>query len=273
MSMTSLKMKRLLESRLDDSKYRTSYNRDKDTLRVEWKESNEGLSIKLPTVVAKYNNRGEEAVEELEAHIVESLRIMNQEHHLSGKEKHIFPVIRATSFATKMKDGTKLLTREHTAETRIYYALDLGKSYRLIDQSMVEEENWTEDRIHEMALFNLRSLDHPYKKDRVADNDFYFVSTQDGYDGSRILNEAFLEEMKANSLGELAVAVPHQDVLILADIQNQTGYDILAQMTMKFFAEGRIPITSLPFIYEDKTLEPVFILAKNRPKKKQEDES
>src|SRR5699024_15631 len=139
-------------------------------------------------------------------------------------------------------------------------------------ESMLEKEQWTEKRIHEMAMFNLRSLSNPHKKDRVAGNDFYFVSTQDGYDGSRILNEAFLEEMKANSLGELVVAVPHQDVLILADIQNQTGYDILAQMTMQFFAEGRIPITSLPFVYEDKHLEPVFILAQNRPKKNQEDE-
>lgn len=268
MSMTSIKMKRLLESRLNNPAYYTSYNREKDTFRVEWKESKKGVTIRLPNVIVKYNSRGEKAVDELEAHIIESLRIMNEEHDLKGEEKHIYPVIRATSFATKMKDGTNLVTREHTAETRIYYALDLGKSYRLIDETMLEKEQWTAARIHEIAMFNVRSLDTPYKKDRVADNDFYFVSTQDGYDGSRVLNEAFLEEMKANSIGELVVAIPHQDVLILADIQNQTGYDILAQMTMQFFAEGRIPVTSLPFVYEDKKLEPIFILAQNKPRKK-----
>ena len=32
----------------------------------------------------------------------------------------------------------------------------------------------------------------------------------------------------------MAVAVPHQDVLIIADIRNDTGYDILAQITMGF---------------------------------------
>ncbi len=53
---------------------------------------------------------------------------------------------------------------------------------------------------------------------------------------------------------------------IFADIQNDMGYDILAQMTMKFFAEGRVPITSLPFLYDEKQLEPIFILAKNKPK-------
>ncbi|WP_042223150.1 DUF1444 domain-containing protein [Oceanobacillus manasiensis] len=265
MKMTSLKLKQILQERLSNSQYHTSYNRDKDTFRVEWKESRQGITITLPSVVAKYNQRGEEAIEELVEHITEALKIMNEEHHLAGKEKNIFPVIRATSFPSKTKANKELIYKEHTAETRIYYALDLGKSYRLIDRELLDSEGWTEDRINEIATFNLRSLDCDYKKDTVADNDFYFIAKQDGYDASRILNEAFLEEMKANFTGEMAVAVPHQDVMIIADIQNKTGYDVLAQMNMKFFAEGRIPITSLPFIYEDKQLEPVFILAKNKP--------
>jgi len=257
----------MLEERIAGPDIHTSFNRTNDTYRVEWKKSKQGVTITLPNVIAKYNERGLEAVDELEEHIKESLRIMNQKYELTGKEPQIYPVIRATSFPEKTKSGIPLVTKEHTAETRIYYALDLGKSYRLIDEPMLEKEGWTKNRIHEIAGFNVRSLTTDYKLDQVAGNDFYFIAKQDGYDASRILNEAFLEEMKANAKGEVAVAVPHQDVLIIADIQNQTGYDILAQMTMKFFAEGRIPITSLPFIYEDNKLEPIFILAKNRPKK------
>lgn len=265
MEMTSIKMKKILDERLAGPDFRTSYNRDKDTYRIAWKASNQGMTITLPNVVAKYNQRGDKAVDELVDHVTEALRIMNEKHELTGMEKNIYPVIRATSFATETKSGKQLVCKDHTAETRIYYALDLGKSYQLIDETMLENEGWTHDRIDEIATFNIRSLQNDYKKDTVADNDFYFVATQDGYDASRILNEAFLEEMKVNSKGELAVAVPHQDVLIFADIQNKTGYDVLAQMTMKFFAEGRIPITSLPFIYDKKELEPIFILAKNRP--------
>lgn len=267
MKMTSLKMKKILDERLLNPDFKVSYNRDKDTYRIAWNHSNQGISITLPNVVAKYNERGEAAIDELQEHVTEALRVMDEDQHLTGMEKNIYPVIRATSFATETKAGTKLVYKEHTAETRVYYALDLGKSYRLIDEPMLSEEGWTHKRMDEMATFNIRSLGNEYKKDTVADNDFYFVATQDGYDASRILNEALLEEMKANSKGELAVAVPHQDVLIFADIQNKQGYDILAQMTMKFFAEGTIPITSLPFVYDDKQLESVFILAKNRPQK------
>src|SRR5699024_9805958 len=106
-------------------------------------------------------------------------------------------------------------------------------------------ENWTAERVHENALFNMRSLSTDYKVDTVQDNDYYFIATQDGYDASRIINEAFLEEMYGNVTGELAVAVPHQDILILADINNDIGYDILVELTLKYFVEVRIHIKSL----------------------------
>lgn len=265
--MTSIKMKRKLEERLNNPNYRTSFNRDNDTFRIERKDTKQGISVKLPGIIAKYNEKGEAAVDEIVEHIEEALQMMGQEVTLTGNEKHIYPVIRATSFPTETKQGSKLVTKDHTAETRVFYAIDLGKSYRLIEETMVEKENWTAQQLHEIALFNIRSLDHPVKSDVVADNTFYFVATQDGYDASRILNDTFLAEMEQKCEGQLVVAVPHQDVLILADIKNDTGYDILAQMCMQFFAEGRIPITSLALIYENKTFEPIFILARKKPKK------
>ena len=62
----------------------------------------------------------------------------------------------------------------------------------------------------------------------------------------------------------MAVAVPHQDVLIIADLRNEVGYDVLAQMTMSFFTNGLVPITALSFMYENGKLEPIFIMGKNK---------
>lgn len=70
--------------------------------------------------------------------------------------------------------------------------------------------------------------------------------------------------MRERIEGDMAISVPHQDVLIIGDIRNETGYDVLAQMTMHFFSIGRVPITSLSFVYENGELTPIFILAKNR---------
>ncbi|UOQ46119.1 DUF1444 domain-containing protein [Halobacillus salinarum] len=265
MKMTSIKMKKKLEDRLQNDQWKTTYNRDKDTFRIEWKDSGQGITITLPNVISKYESRGEEAIDELEDHIQEALTVMNKEHRLNGKEQHIYPVIRAASFPEETDKGKKLVFTEHTAETRIYYALDLGKSYQLIDEQKLEEEGWTVDRMKEVASFNVRSLPVELKKDTVYGNDFYFHSMKDGYDASRILNEVLLEELKAECKGELAISIPHQDVIIFADVQNSEGYDILAQMAMKFFAEGTVPVTSLSFLYEDKELEPIFILAQKKP--------
>src|SRR5690606_40177667 len=75
------------------------------------------------------------------------------------------------------------------------------------------------------------------KKDTVAENDFYFLNTNDGYDASRILNDALLKEMEDKVEGKLVISIPHQDVLIFADIKNDTGYDVLAQRSEEHTSE------------------------------------
>src|SRR5699024_939731 len=116
MRMTRLKMKKIHNERLAHEYIHTAYNREQDKNRNEWKDSHKGMSIKLPTVIAKYNERGEVALEELVEHVSEALKIMNVHHTLDGMEKYIYPVIRSTSFPTETKEGTKLVTKEHTAE-------------------------------------------------------------------------------------------------------------------------------------------------------------
>lgn len=56
--MTSIKMKRLLEDELKNPDYRVTYKRDDDAVRIEWKDSNEGMTVSLPNLIAKYNDRG-----------------------------------------------------------------------------------------------------------------------------------------------------------------------------------------------------------------------
>ncbi|UII55223.1 DUF1444 domain-containing protein [Cytobacillus spongiae] len=263
MKMDSIRMKKELENKLNDGTRTFSFDRKKDQLRIENKETGKGITISLPGIIAKWELQKEKAIDEVVYYVEEGLNAMVGDIVLTGKEKKIFPVIRSTSFPMEAEEGVPFLVDEHTAETRIYYALDLEKSYRLIDQRLMEKEGWDHDRIKEIALFNLRSLSTSMKSDQVAGNTFYFLNQNDGYDASRILNERLLKDMKSQMKGNLAVAVPHQDVLIFADIENETGYDILAELTMSFFTSGRVPITALSFLYEDGELEPIFILGKN----------
>lgn len=264
MKMDSVKMKNELQKRLAHPERKFVYDRKNDQLRIEHSKTGKGITISIPGVIAKWQQQKEKAIDEIVYYVVEGLKALETDTELSGMEKNIFPVIRSTSFPIKTNEDVPFIYDDHTAETRIYYALDLGNTYRLIDKQLLKKEQWDEKWLKEMALFNVRSLSTDMKTDVVVGNTFYFLNKNDGYDASRILNEAFLKEMKMKIEGTMAIAVPHQDVLIIADIINDTGYDVLAQMTMSFFASGRVPITALSFFYEEGELEPIFILGKNR---------
>jgi uncharacterized protein YtpQ (UPF0354 family) len=262
--MNEQQLRQQLESRLKRPDWQTNFDQEKKELRIEHKTTKKGMSLSIPKILSKWETKKEAAIEEVVYTVEETLKVMHEQHVLNGKEKQIFPVMRSTSFPTESVEGNKLYFDEHTAETRIYYALDLGKSYRLIDEKLINQEGLTKEHIKEMAMFNLRSLHTPLKKDSVAGNDFYFINTKDGYDASRILNVSFLEKFKQDISGDMAVAVPHQDVFILADLQNEKGYDILGQMCMHFFTNGRVPITVMPFLYEDNEFEPIFVFASKK---------
>ncbi|EZH68128.1 hypothetical protein DH09_01730 [Bacillaceae bacterium JMAK1] len=261
---TSNKVLRKLKAKFHDLD--VQHDEDKATVRIVHPTLQTGLNLDLPRLEAKYDQKGDAGLEDTFSFITLSFEAMEEKKQLQGKLQHVFPVIRSTSFPTETKDQKTLIHEPHTAETRIYYALDQGKTYALIDEGMLESEQLDEQAIKEAARFNLRSLETDVKVDEVAGNRFYFLNSNDGYDASRILNEAWVKEMASMMEGSVAFSIPHQDVLIVADIRNDQGYDVLGQMTFQFFKEGRVPVTALPFSYEDEKLEPIFILARKKPK-------
>ena len=266
MKIDSKKMKDLLSERLQGEGISLSYDAKKEVLRAEDANTNKGITLSLAPLTAKAEISLERTIDEAVYYVTEGLKAMKKES--SGlREEDVYPVIRSTSFPSETKEGQAFVMDEHTAETRIYYAVDSGRTFRLLDEKTLEESGWTKPYLRETALRNLEGLKIDPSKDEVAGNIFYFVSSKDGYDASKILNKTWLRKMKEKVTGEMAVAVPHGDVCIVADIRNNTGYDILAQMCMSFFAGGHAPITALSFLYENEELEPIFILGKNKENK------
>ncbi|TQR18406.1 DUF1444 family protein [Psychrobacillus vulpis] len=271
--MKAQELIRVLKTTLLEEIYEYDYNRETNKLRLTHRSINKGIDISIPPILAKYETKKEQAIEEVVYTITQTFQAMEKENAGAiDPASSVYPVIRSTSFPLKSNEGNRFITKDHTAETRIYYALDLGNTYRLLDEKMLANWNVRETEIRERALFQVRNLKNSYKKDEVAGNIFYFFNNNDGYDASRILNESLLRDMKKLIVGDMTISVPHQDVMIIGDIRNETGYDVLAQMTMHFFTVGTVPVTSLSFVYENGDLEPIFIMAKNRVVKEKEEE-
>ena len=266
--MNVFKLKDIIIEKLDSKRndFEFRFNRKDEALRVERKDNKKGVDIELAKAVQKAKNN-ENFIDEIIYYIDETLSRMADEP-VNLDQAMIYPVVRATSFHKETKEGDAFITDDHTNETRIYYAIDLKNSYRLIDEALASSFDMSHEDIRVLAFNNLENLKIDYKKQTVQENDFYFVNHNDGYDASRILNEKFLNEMYDICEGEMMVGLPHQDVLIIADVKNQVGYDIMAQMMMQYFAEGLTPITSLSFSYMDKKLQPVFILGKQKNSKR-----
>ncbi|CAD2074977.1 DUF1444 family protein [Phocicoccus pinnipedialis] len=258
--LKDLILEKLNEHTLD---YNEKFDRKQETLRIERKDNREGVNIELNKLLNKVT-KDKKFLDEVVYYITETLKRMGEEESSREITKHVFPVVRSTSFPKEMKTGTKFIIEAHTAETNIYYAFDFGTGYELLGEDSLEKYELTEETLKFHAFKNLSHLPIEMKMETVQENDFYFISHKDGYDASRILNKGFLDDMHKKILGEMMIGLPHQDVLIIADVKNEVGYDILAQMMMQYFAEGLTPITSLSFSYRDKKLEPVFILGKAR---------
>lgn len=185
-------------------------------------------------------------IEQFASRVKQALTATTQSTDLHEQREKLYPVLRSASFQVGETPGKRLISKPHTAETTILYALDFGDSYVLVNEDMVEAARFTADDVHQLALANLKKLPNEPKMDYVNDNRFYFFS-KDEYAASRILNDKLMADMKKRMSGDMAVAVPHQDVLIMADLHNASGYNVLGQMVMKFYSEGRTPITPLPF--------------------------
>jgi len=265
--MNSQQIVEQIQLKLGTEKFHYTYDEKQDKLRVEHKELGKGLDISIAGVVSKFEVKKEVAIDEVLYTVSQTFEAMEQEKKQGfDSNAKIYPIIRSTSFPKASKEGYPFIMEDHTAETRVYYAVDLGNTYRLVDEQMLSQLSLTAEQIKEAAKFSVKQLSTPLKRDEVSGNVYYFLNSNDGYDASRILNKAFLNDMKSKIEGEMTVSVPHQDVLIIGDIRNDVGYDVLAQMTMHFFTVGMVPITSLSFVYDNEKLEPIFILAKNKSK-------
>ena len=165
--------------------------------------------------------------------------------------------MRAKTFLKDKADS--FLVKEHTHESKIFYALDLKDSYKLIEKKSLAELNLQEEVVKKEALKNLKKLPLKYNKEEIQGNTFYFLNAKDGYDGSRILDEEVLKYFFKKIQEDFYIGLPHQETLIIADIKNKIGLQILQKIMVKFYTEALLPVTTITFKYDGEKLESFFI--------------
>lgn len=175
---------------------------------------------------------------------------------IRGRENQIYPVLRHSSFQSSAEQK-QLVIRPHTSETIIAYALDDGQGYLLITHPMINDAGMTPEELHDRALHNLERLPYPVKEQTIGENRLFFIHPTDGYAASRVLLPGLLDKWQEKRKGHtLGVAIPHQDVLIIGDLGDQRGLPLLYELAYNFAVKGDVPLSPLPFLYDNGELEP-----------------
>src|SRR5690625_7994574 len=89
MALTTLELKKQLDQMFSGSQWKTSFKRDQDKYRVEWRETGKGVNITLPNVIANHKQQGDKAIKELVYHVKMSLEMMHQEVKLRSEERRV----------------------------------------------------------------------------------------------------------------------------------------------------------------------------------------
>lgn len=236
-----------------------SCNVDGNGLELSHQDENRILSLEpLYSRVEQQPEKRRESIYAFVSQVMAFVRGKSVNRDLTGREQDVYPLLRHVSFAPST---ATLVVQSHTEETIITYALDHGEGYSLIDETMLSEADWTLDKLHQCSLENLKRLPFSVRSQQVGTTIIHFVSPKDGYAASRLLLGSLLDEYEQTKKGKaLGVAIPHQDVLIIADLHDDEGAHLLARLTYDFASKGETPISLLPFFYEQGKLESFIVV-------------
>ena len=92
MKMTSRKLSDILEKRLQNDSWSFHFDREKDSLRIEDKNTGKGITLELPGIIAKWEQKKDDAIDEVVYYTEEALNAMKgQSQEMEGRESLIYP--------------------------------------------------------------------------------------------------------------------------------------------------------------------------------------
>src|SRR5262245_41975889 len=129
----------------------------------------------------------------------------------------------------------------------ILYAEDSPKNIRYFGPKDLERAHIDRKELRNLACENLKRL-LPKIERRGADG--LFMLTAGGtYEASLLLIDSIWSDMRKEVRGDVIVAIPGRDVLIVTGSEDRQGIDKMKQMIQQSFAQGAYRLTTKMFAY------------------------
>lgn len=138
----------------------------------------------------------------------------------------------------------ELLSEDLNAQLVIVYAEDTDARMRYL---MAQEYAGDRKELRTLAVNNLIRL--LPKIEMHQDDDVSLMSAGGDYEASLLLFDSMWSDGQVKVNGDIVVAIPSKDILLITGSKNRKGLATMREMTRKVVAESRYRITGDLFVY------------------------
>ncbi|MCX6956203.1 MAG: DUF1444 family protein [Verrucomicrobia bacterium] len=172
---------------------------------------------------------------------------------------HIVPVIKDRAWfeetqsvlRARGQDVTKLnyFKEEYNAELTIFYALDDPKTIRYLGEEDIAKLGISRTDLRALAI---RNLHHVIAKIELHGTPELYMMTAGGdYEASLLLDEKIWTGGQVKVEGDIVVAVPARDMLLITGSKSAAGLAKLKALAEKNAKTAPYRLTAQPFVFRD----------------------
>jgi uncharacterized protein YtpQ (UPF0354 family) len=190
----------------------------------------------------------DEVVRQRVSGLVESVRSAQTNPPLD--RSRIVPVLKTNAWVEAIRQlrkaapGTQLLIEPFNSELTIVYAEDRTSSMRFL---MMRDDVGDRSKLHQLALANLHRL-LPKIEARQGASGIFLISAGGDYEASLLLADAVWSSGQFKVDGDIVVAVPAKDALLVTGSHNRAGITKLRALAAEI-AAGPYGLTTVLFVY------------------------
>jgi uncharacterized protein YtpQ (UPF0354 family) len=198
----------------------------------------------------------QEIIQRFVAAGLETIASMSQSEELD--RKLIVPIIKDRPWLEEtrkamMDRGAKQIPEtvheDLNSDLIILYAEDSPKNIRYFSPKDLEKARIDPKELRGLACENLKRLIP--KIERNGANGLYMLTAGGDYEASLLLFDSIWSDIKKEVRGDVVVAIPSRDLLIVTGSEDSQGIEKMKQIVQKASAEGSYRLTTKLFVFRD----------------------
>ena len=180
-------------------------------------------------------------------------RTKSEAHHSDHKDRPWLEETRKAMMDRGAKQIAETVHEDLNSDLLILYAEDSPKNIRYFSPKDLEKARIDRKELRSLACENLKRL--LPKIERSGANGLFMLTAGGDYEASLLLFDSIWSNMKKEVRGDVVVAIPSRDLLIVTGSEDSQGIEKMKQIVQKASAEGSYRLTTKLFVFHGTKLD------------------